>query len=281
MKPLIICAAVTGGAPARSKTPHHPVTPDAVAEAAVECWRAGAGMVHIHARLEDGSTSNDPAHYAAIRERIERTNCDAVLNFSAGDNGGRSPHEERLRVVESGAEVVSLDVGSFNMGNRLYNNAPSYLREMAKRMSALGIVPGIEVFDTGHLHGIEMLAKDGLLKAPYFIEFIFGPPGALHPDERQLQLLVDRLPEGSEWSVSAQSADHTVHLRLEMAAFSLGGHVRTGMEDCVYVRPGELAKTNAQMVEQWVQTANIWRRPVASPADIRAMLGLPARAAAA
>src|SRR5262245_21577568 len=127
MKPLIICAAVTGGSPARSKTPHHPVTPEAIAEAAVMCWRAGAAMIHYHARLPDGTTSTDLHDYQIIADLIRGGGCDAILNFSAGDDGGRADHATRLKIAEAGCEVVSLDAGSFNIGERLYNNAPSYL----------------------------------------------------------------------------------------------------------------------------------------------------------
>src|SRR5450432_1209499 len=96
MKPLIICAAVTGGAPAKAKTPHHPTTPREVVDSAVACWRAGASVIHYHARLEDGSTTMDVDAYRDIADRIRATGCDAILNLSAGDNGGRANHEQRL-----------------------------------------------------------------------------------------------------------------------------------------------------------------------------------------
>jgi len=100
MKPLIICAAVTGGAPAKAKTPHHPTTPREVVDSAVACWRAGASVIHYHARLEDGSTTMDVDAYRDIADRIRATGCDAILNLSAGDNGGRANHEQRLNVTD-------------------------------------------------------------------------------------------------------------------------------------------------------------------------------------
>jgi 3-keto-5-aminohexanoate cleavage enzyme len=277
MKPLIICAAVTGGAPAKSKTPHHPVTPDAVVDAAVACWRAGAAMVHVHARLKDGTTSTEVGAYKAIVDGIKAAGCDAIINLSAGDNGGRASHSERLRVADVDVEMVSLDAGSFNMGNRLYDNSPGYLREMAALMVARNIAPEIEIFDIGHLHFVKTLIAEGLVKLPTYIQFVFGPPGALPPDPRILPLLIEHLPKGAEWAISAQTTDHQTHLALEMLAFTQGGHVRTGMEDYVQLRPGELAETNAAMVEQWVATARIWGRPVASPDDARKLLGIGER----
>jgi 3-keto-5-aminohexanoate cleavage enzyme len=277
MQPLIICAAVTGGAPARAKTPHHPVTPQAVADDAVACWRAGAAIVHIHARLADESTSSEIAAYRDTADRIRAAGCDAILSLSAGDDGGRADHALRLRVAEAGEELVSLDLGPINLGTRLYDNRPAYLREMAKRMLELGVRPEIDVLDSGHLDSLAVLIKDGLVKPPYHVQLVFGVPGGIPLDLRLLPILVSRLPPDSEWSISCQTNDFATFLRFQMAAFTEGGHVRTGMEDHVYVRPGELARNNAEMVEQWSATARTFGRPVATPADARRMLGIAPR----
>ena len=274
MQPLMICAAVTGGAPARSKTPHHPVTPQQVAADAVACWRAGAAIVHIHARLADESTSSEVAAYRDTADRIRAAGCDAILSLSAGDDGGRADHALRLRVAEAGEELVSLDLGPINLGTRLYDNRPAYLREMAKRMLELGVRPEIDVLDSGHLDSLATLIKDGLVKPPYHVQLVFGVPGGIPLDVRLLPILVSRLPTGSEWSISCQTSDFETFLRFQMAAFTEGGHVRTGMEDHVYVRPGELARNNAEMVEQWAATARTFGRPLATPAEARRMLGI-------
>ncbi|MBK9609381.1 MAG: 3-keto-5-aminohexanoate cleavage protein [Betaproteobacteria bacterium] len=272
MKPLIICAAVTGGASAKSA--HHPVTPESVATAAVEAWRAGAAMVHIHARRDDGASSADVGDYRAIIDRILAAGCDAIINVSAGDNGGRASHAERLQVIETNAEVVSLGAGSLNIGNRLYDNSPAFVREMAARTKAKGSVPEIEVFDLGHLDLVGALVAEDLIRAPALVEFVFGLPGGLPSDPRLLPYLLERLPAGAEWAISSHATTTERYLPLSMLAFTQGGHVRTGMEDTIYLRPGELARTNAEMVEQWVSTARIWGRPVASPAEARRILGL-------
>ncbi len=145
----------------------------------------------------------------------------------------------------------------------------------------MSVKPEVEIFDVGHLHGVSTLISEGLLDAPYMMQFTLNLPGGLPADMLLLPLLISRLPAGSEWAFSTQTKDHQMYLTFEMHAFAAGGHVRTGMEDYVYLRPGELAKTNAQMVEQWVDTARIWGRPVASPADARRLLGIaPVREAA-
>ncbi len=276
MQPLIICAAVTGGGPARSKTPHQPVTPEAVSDEAVACWRAGAAIVHIHARLADETTSSEIDAYRAIADRIRAAGCDAVLSLSAGDDGGRANHEQRLRVAEAGEELVSLDLGPINLGGRLYDNRPSYLREMAKRMLAHGVRPEIDVFDSGHLDSLALLIKEELVKPPYHVQLVFGVPGALPLDERLLPILIERLPPHSEWSISCQTSDAEVYQRFMLYAFSHGGHVRTGVEDIVYARPGVLAQSNVELVQQWVETAAIWGRRIATADETRTMLGITA-----
>jgi 3-keto-5-aminohexanoate cleavage enzyme len=274
MKPLIICAAVTGGAPPRSKTPHHPVTPQEVANAAIECWRAGAAMVHIHARRDDGSTTSDVADYRRTVDLIKASGCDAIINISAGDNGGRASHSERLAAVEVDVEMVSLDAGSFNIGNRLYDNSPHYLREMSARMKSKNIVPEIDVFDLGHMYMVNKLDEENLLARPAFVQFVFGLPGGLPLDPRVLPFLLEKLPPGAEWAISSQAPDTEKYLQMALLAFAQGGHVRTGMEDMVYLRPDELAATNALLVEQWTATARIWGRPIATPKIARQMLGI-------
>lgn len=277
MIPLIICAAVTGGSPARANTPHHPATPDSVAQSAIASWRAGAAIVHIHARLEDETTITTVAAYQDTIRRIRAGGCDAILSLSAGDDGGKAEHAQRLSVADVGEELVSLDLGPVNIGMRLYDNRPSYLREMGKRIIDRKIKPEIDIFDSGHLNGMQVMIKDGLLKPPYHVQFVFGLPGGIPLDLRMLPILIARLPAESHWSISCQGVDSETFVKFQMAAFVEGGHIRTGMEDHVYVRPGELAKSNEQMVEQWVQTARIWGRPVATPADARRMLGLAPR----
>jgi 3-keto-5-aminohexanoate cleavage enzyme len=235
-------------------------------------------MVHYHARLADGSTSTKLADYQVIAEMIRGQGCDVILNASAGDDGGRASHEQRLAIAEVGLEMVSLDAGSFNIGNRLYDNNPAYLREMSRRMLANNVKPEIEVFSPGHLELVCAMAEEGLLKAPHYIQFVFGMAGMLPPDARLFPSLLDLLPSGTEWAVAVPGAkSHEDFLRLHMVAFTSGGHLRTGMEDYVYLRPGELAQTNAEMVEQWVQTARIWGRPIATADEARAILGIQSK----
>jgi 3-keto-5-aminohexanoate cleavage enzyme len=282
MSPLIVTAAITGGGAPRARSCYQPVTPSELVTEALTCWRAGASIIHIHTRGEDGETTTDVGLSRKLCSAIRDQGCDAVLSLSAGDDGGKASHAQRLALAESGAEMVTLAAGSFNLGNRLYDNKPEYLREMSGRTRDLGVRPEIEVFDSGHVATVAAFQDEGLLVPPHFVQLLTGPRGTLPTDSRLLALLVERLPPDSQWSVSAQTGDdHALHARLLLWAFTNGGHVRTGMEDMVWLRPGVLAQSNGQLVEQWVKTAELWGRPIASPEDARRLLGLATVAGAA
>jgi uncharacterized protein (DUF849 family) len=136
---LIIVAAVTGGGPPKARTPHQPVTPGEIVAEALAAWRAGAAMLHLHARTEHGEATTDPAVYRHLCGAIRAAGCDAILNISAGDDGGRASHGQRLAVLDGGAEIVSLGSGSFNLAERLLRQLtvlPSRVRGRAARASA-------------------------------------------------------------------------------------------------------------------------------------------------
>lgn len=272
--PLVICAAITGGGPPKANTPHQPITPQAIADEALDCWRAGASIIHCHARLEDGTPTNHLDAYRDLLARIRDRGCEAIINFSAGDNGGRSSHEERLSVIASGADIVSLGGGSFNLGMRVYDNPPAWRKEMAARMAALGVTPEFELFDLGQIHGLQWLKEQGLMPPRPMVTLGVGIPGALPPDLDVLQATIRLLPPEAHWTLSCQLRDYAAMQRFMLVAFALGGHIRTGMEDHVHIRPGVLATSNAQFVEKWVGQATLWGRPVATVEQTRKMLSI-------
>lgn len=273
MTPLILTAAITGGGPPKARTPHLPCTPREIASEAVAAWRAGAAIVHLHARLDDGTPTSDPAVHRQLVERIREADCDAIINFSCGDGGGRFDHAQRLALIGQGAEMASFTASSYNSGERLYDNNPGYLAQACAQMLALGVKPEIEVLELGFLDRIARLVAAGALKAPLYCLLGFGIPGAMPAEAALLPILRARLPQEALWGVAC-GGDPAVQLTLGMAALAQGGHVRCGMEDQPWLYAGELARSNAQLVEQWVKTARIWGRPVATPAQARALLGL-------
>jgi 3-keto-5-aminohexanoate cleavage enzyme len=273
-RPLIIVAAVTGGVAAASAAPGHPLTPEAIVDSALDCARAGASVIHIHARRPDRSTTMDPAAYAGLAREIRARGCDAVLDFSAGDDGGRASHAQRVAVAGAGAEIVSLAGGSFNIGERLYDNNPDFQRSMAAAIAEAGARPEIEIFDSAHLQSLPRLAGAGV-SAPFFFQFVMGLPGTLAPDIDLLAWLVKQVPEGSLWSLSAQTgSDVALHAALLDTAIRLGGHIRTGFEDMRLMNDGAPAPDNAALVRQWFMRAHEQGRRVASPAETRRLLGL-------
>lgn len=276
---MIVCAALTGGLPLRAAGPGHPLDPAAIVEDAIACHAAGAAVIHIHARLASGETTMEPAAYAAIAEAIRARGCDAVLDFSAGDDGGRASHAQRLAVVGAGAEIVSFAGGSFNIADRLYDNRPSFQMSLAAAIAQAGLRPEIEIFDSAHLQCVPRLAAAGIGR-PLFFQFVMGLPGALKPDATLLEWLLRELPDGSEWSVSAQTgSDIATHVGLLELAVAHGGHVRTGLEDIRLMNDGSQATGNAALVRQWVEYAARRGRPVASPAMARQLLGITRRRA--
>jgi 3-keto-5-aminohexanoate cleavage enzyme len=238
------------------------------------CWRAGAAIIHIHARRDDGHTTMDAGAYSHLAAAIRAAGCDAVIDFSAGDDGGRATHGERLAVPTAGAEIITYSGGSFNLGSRLYDNRPEYLKALSKALVAQNARPEVEVFDSGHIDSVAFLTEAGL-SPPYFYQFICGPRGMLRADPALIALLVGYLPQGSEWSVSGQTgSDYIAHDRLLQFALSNAGHVRTGFEDTMLLNNGMPASNNAELVLQWVHAANSLGRPVATPTEARTILRL-------
>lgn len=274
-KPLAICAAITGGGPARKRTPFHPVSHDALVEEAVACGEAGATIVHLHARDEAGRATMSVQEYQTLAADIRASGSDVILNFSAGDNGGRATHSDRLAVIGSGADLVSFGAGSFNINNRLYDNAPEFIETMLDQLNDGNVLPEIEIFDTGQLTEVRRLLDKGLITKPASVQFVFGIPGGMPIRIGVLDQLIEELPPGCHWSICCQSADYTLWREIMLFAFLRGGHIRTGMEDVVHLRPDVLAKSNVDLVAQWVETAEIWGRPLLRPEDLRKQLGLP------
>jgi 3-keto-5-aminohexanoate cleavage enzyme len=270
---LIISVATTGSWTTRQQTPYVPLTPAEIAEQAVDSWRAGAAIVHIHVRDERGIITCDPALYAEVRERIRAAGCDLILNFSTGGGAGQTTDEQRIAPVALRPEIASFDAGSTNFGDRVFTNSPAFLRDLAAAMRTHGVKPEIECFDAGMMTTALRMADDGLLERPLYFQFVLGVRGAAPATVAQLSFMVSQLPPDTPWSVCAVGR---AQLPMNMAAIIMGGHARTGLEDNIYYSRGELATSNAQLVTRLARLARELGREVASPAEARQILGLPA-----
>ena len=273
MDPLIIQCAVTGSAdPDAQRRPNLPVTPQQIIDEALAAWRAGATVLHLHAREDDGTPTQDRAAFARLVEGIRTAGCDAILNLSTGTAGGRSERDDRLQPLDLKPEMASFDCGTINFGDRIFEGDLPFLRRMAKAFQRSGVQPEIECFDTGHVGLALQLQREGLLPAgPPVVQFVLGVPGTGVPATvRQVEHLRGLLPPKTRWFVAAAGA-----AQLPMTAYCIlaGGHVRTGLEDNLHYRRGERA-TNGRLVERVVRLAAELERAVADVAETRELLGL-------
>jgi len=269
--PVVVQAAVTGGTSPDGASPNLPLTPASIADAAVEAWRAGAAVVHIHARTAEGVPTGSAETFRMIVDRIRAAGSDVILNLSTGSGGNRIEGADRYSCLDLGPEMGSFDCGSLNFGDRIFANSPSFLRDLAAAFERTGVVPEIECFDTGHVIDALRLRDEGLLADPLRFQFVLGVQGGAPATLDQVLHMRGLLPQDAIWSLCALG-----RAQLTMNAFSLlaGGHVRTGLEDNVYYRRGELATGNGQLVERVVRLAKDLDRPVATTGDAREILQL-------
>lgn len=274
MQPTIIQAAITGSITRRDQNPALPVTVQENVDAALECWRAGAAIIALHAREDDGTPTQDPDRYQAIVDGIREAGCDAILNVSTGAAAGRSAGADRYACLRVGAEMATFDAGTLNMGERVFENSPAFLRDLAKACLEFEVKPEIECFEVGHIVTSLRLMEEGLLKPPLHFQFVLGVSGGSPASVRQVMHMQSLLPNDATWSVCGMGR---YQLPMNLLCFIEGGHVRTGLEDNVYYHRGQLAKSNAQLVERLVRIADELGIPVATPNQARTILGLPTR----
>jgi uncharacterized protein (DUF849 family) len=289
-KNVIITCALTGAGDTVGKSEFVPVTPEQIAAAAVEAANAGAAVVHIHVRdVETGKGSREVGLYREVVARIKDSGVDVVINLTAGMGGDlvidqddplkpvdgtdlvngldRLPHVEELL-----PDICTLDCGSLNFGegSQLYVSTPDMLRAGAKRIQELGVKPEMEIFDTGHLWFALKLIEEGLIDPPPLFQLCMGIPYGAPANPEILQAMVNMLPAGAQWASFAIGRD-----QLPWVAHSalLGGHVRVGLEDNLYLGKG-IKATNGQLVERAVSIIEDLGGTVASPDEARAQLEL-------
>jgi 3-keto-5-aminohexanoate cleavage enzyme len=271
-KPLIISCAITGSVTTRRDHPALPITPSEIATSAIEAAEAGAACVHIHVREADGTPSSRGELYHEVFERI-RAQSDVLICATTGSGAGRFDDTGRFAALAYEPDLASFDAGSMNFGDRVFENSPAFLRELARQITSRRIIPEIECFDVGQIGNALRLQTDGLLPGPtgkWWFQFCLGVAGGAPATPNVLLTMRSHLPPDAEWSVLAIGR---AQLPMSLVAIVEGGHVRTGLEDNVYYRRGELAASNAQFVTRLVNLAGELDRPVATPNDTRALLG--------
>ncbi|MCP3028629.1 3-keto-5-aminohexanoate cleavage protein [Halobacillus sp. A5] len=269
MEKLIITVAPTGAQTTREHTPHVPLSPKEIADSIYESWKAGAAIGHVHVRDVMGENTMDLDVYQEVIDRVKEQ-CDIILNLTTA-GGLVTTEEERLRVCELNPEMATFDAGSMNFGSGVFYNTPAFLEKLASETQRRNIRPEIEAFDVGMIDNALRIAKKGLLEAPYHFQFVLGVAGGMPATPKNLMHMVDSIPEGSTWSAIGASRHQ---LTINTMSILLGGHVRVGMEDSVYFRKGELARTNAQFVTRIAELAKTLGREVATPDEARQILKL-------
>ncbi|WP_191489527.1 3-keto-5-aminohexanoate cleavage protein [Pseudomonas sp. FEN] len=290
---VIITCALTGAGDTTGRSPHVPVTPKQIALAAVEAAKAGATVVHCHVRNpETGKFSRDVALYREVMERIREADVDIIVNLTAGMGGdleigaGENPMEfgpntdlvgplTRLAHVEALLpEICTLDCGTLNFGDgdTIYVSTPAQLRAGAKRIQELGVKAELEIFDTGHLWFAKQLIKEGLLDDPLF-QLCLGIPWGAPADTTTMKAMVDNLPTGAVW---AGFGIGRMQMPMAAQAVLLGGNVRVGLEDNLWLDKGVLA-TNGQLVERAAEILSRLGARVLTPAEGRVKMGLTKR----
>ena len=300
MEKLIITAAITGAATVPSLTPYLPLTPREVADSAIQAAQAGAGIVHIHARRpEDGYPSSDPDHFREIITRIKEKS-DVVICITTGGSVLMTIEERAASVPLFKPEMCSFNMGSINFAlhtalksikefkypwekeylemsrDFIFKNTFKDLEYLSEITRENHTKPELEVYDVGHLYNLDYIIQEGLMIPPLHLQFVMGVLGGIRGTPEDLSYLKTRAEvlfgkKNFTWSVIGVGP---AEINLSTMAIHMGGHVRVGLEDNIYIRRGVLARSNAELVEKIVHLAEILNREVATPDEARRILGL-------
>jgi uncharacterized protein (DUF849 family) len=269
MDKVIITAALTGAMTPKDSNPHIPLTPKNIADDAYRCYKAGAAIVHLHMRDDAGRGTMDAAKFAETAELI-RKKCDVIINMTTSGEQD-APDEKRMAHLYLKPEMASFDAGSFNwMPAGVFQNSPRFLEKLAEVMKGYGVKPEMEIFDSGFMNIVDYYAKKGLLASPVHYQFVLGVLGGMEASVENLIFLYKKLPKDATWSAFGIGKDH---LKILYAAIALGGHVRVGLEDCIYYAKGQLT-TNEQLVARAVRIIHEFQKTPATPDEARELLGI-------
>ncbi len=285
---VLLTAAVTGAGDTTAKSSYVPVTPKEIAEAAIESAKAGATVAHVHARdPKTGGISHNVDHYREIVDRIRESETDVIINITSGGGGDfipsldtpaaggngtdiQTPAERHEPVGELLPEMCTLDCGTVNFGDMIYMSPTDWLREQAKLIQQSGVKPELECFDTGHLRFAKQLVNEGLIDGDPMFQFCMGIPWGMDADVETMLYMRERLPENAHWSAFGIGR---MQLPILAQTAQLGGSVRVGLEDNIYLSKGVLAR-NDQLVDKAVTMLNSNDIEIMTPEEARLQFGL-------
>jgi 3-keto-5-aminohexanoate cleavage enzyme len=276
MTPVIITVAITGSLPQKRDNPAVPITPAEQIESTQEAFEAGATLVHLHVRNDDGTPSSSPERFARVMEGIRRHCPGMIVQFSTGGRSGAG--RERGAHLALAPDMASLATGSVNFPTRVYDNSPELIDWLAAEMRAHGIKPEVEAFDLSMIFQAAAMAADGRIDGPLHVQFVMGIRNAMPVDRGVFDFYVATLKRLAPQATFTGAGIGRDALTLARWSLEAGGHVRTGMEDNVRLDRDTLAPSNAALVRQVAQMARDSGRRLATVAEARALLRLPEHA---
>jgi 3-keto-5-aminohexanoate cleavage enzyme len=269
MEKLIITAAICGAEVTKEHNPAVPYTVEEIGREAESAYRAGASIIHLHVREDDGTPTQDKARFKACMDEIKKRCPDVIIQPSTGGAVGMTG-EERLQPTELGPEMATLDCGTLNFGgDEIFINTENTIKNFGRILKERGVKPEIEVFDKGMIDYAIKFQKQGFIDKPMHFDFVLGVQ--MSATARDLAFMVDSIPEGSTWTVAGMGRHQ---IPMAMIGMAMGGNVRVGFEDNVYLSKGVLAKSNGELVEKVVRIAMELGREIATPDEAREILGL-------
>lgn len=271
MEKLIITAAICGAEVTKEQNPAVPYKVEEIVREAKSAYDAGAAIVHIHVREDDGTPTQSKARFKECMDAVRKEIPDVILIPSTGGAVGMTA-EERLQPTELFPEMATLDCGTCNFGDEVFENTMPMMRDFGKRMIENKIKPEYECFEMGHLDTIVRMAEKGQVPGhPMQFNFVLGVPGCTPATVENLVWLVNKIPAGSTWTATGIGRNA---FTLAAPAIVMGGHVRVGFEDNLNISKGVLAKSNGELVAKVVRIAKELGREIATPAEARKILGL-------
>ena len=268
MEKLIITVATTGSGTPLSKCPNLAITPEQIAEEVYQCYLAGASVAHIHVRDEQGGRSMDFARFKETVERI-RDKCDILINLTT--SGMEFSEKVRLKPLELRPDLASFNAGSMNFGEGIFINKEDMMKRFAQAMREYHVKPEIECYDAGMVENSLRLHREGFLSGPLHYQFVLGVKGGMAATERNLLFLAESIPADATWGAVGLGRQA---LTISTMAIHMGGNLRVGMEDNIYIRKGILAEHNVEFVDRIKRIADEFERPLATVGDARRILGL-------
>ncbi len=269
MSKLIITCAITGAEVTKEQNPAVPYTIEELAAEALAAAKAGAAVIHLHARKDNGSPTQKAERFQKIIEAIRKQNTDVILQVSTGGAVGMT-RAQRLDPLKLSPEMATLDCGTLNFGgDDIFVNTENDIIYFAKTMQDKGIAYELECFEKGHVDSVLRLVKKGLITQPLRFSFVLGVNGGMSGEARDFLFMRESIPEGATFSVAGIGK---YEFSLAKLSIETGGHVRVGLEDNLYIEKGILATSNAELVKKVVQMAKSVGRDIATPAEARTIL---------